>query len=210
LREQLAARAGVIRTLSCRRFGPGSATQPALLNLGVHDVDLAMHLSGEQLVVLGASAHEAIGSDGAQLRLGRAGSREARFTLVSGAAPVRERRIVVELTSGEIFRGDLLGPKLVLERPGMAPESLALPAGEPLLLQAEAVIAALASGEGHATINSAAVASAEDGVRVLRIVEDAHAAMTRAGVGAAPAVPQARPSSGYLAASAGMPGAEKL
>ena len=200
VREQIALRGGTLRALSCRRFGPGSATQPALLNLGVHDVDLAMHLSGAQLVVHGARAH---GHDGAQLLLGRAGAREASFTLVSGAAPVRERRLVVELASGEILRGDLLTPKLVLERAGMEPESLALPTGEPLLLQAQAVIAVLRGA-------NAAVASAEDGVRALRIVEDAHAAMARARP-AAGAVAPPLPSSGYLAAAAAAgPAAEKL
>jgi UDP-N-acetylglucosamine 3-dehydrogenase len=205
VREQLAVRGGTIRALSCRRFGPGSATQPALLNLGVHDVDLAMHLSGASLVVHGARAH---GPDGAQLLLGRSGAREASFTLVSGAAPVRERRLVVELTSGEILRGDLLTPKLVLERAGMDPETLALPTGEPLLLQAQAVMAALRDADAAV---ASAVASAEDGVRALRIVEDAHAAMVHARP-VAGAVPPSRSSSGYLAAAAAAagPAAEKL
>lgn len=187
LRTQLADRAsqsGVsIRAFASRRFGPGSATQPALLNLGVHDVDLAMHLSGVELLLESARAHTA---DGAHLVLGG-----GAFSLVCGAAPVRERRLVVELTSGEIFRADLLAAELVLERPGGSPESLALPTGEPLLLQAKAVLAALGNGNVESDGGeSAAVAVAEDGLRVLRIVEEAQAAMSR---GAA----NPRPSASY-------------
>ena len=199
LRAQLAARAGVsIRSFSGRRFGPGSATQPALLNLGVHDVDLAMHLSGSDLTLREARSQ---GSDGAQLLLVRSASErdgDRGFTLVCGAAAVRERRLVVELSSGEIFRADLLAPKLVLERPGSPPGAIELPAGEPLLLQARAVLAAVGNASSRTGEESAAVASAEDGLRVLRVVEEAQNAMA-----------SSRPSAPSIAAAAHL-AAEKL
>jgi predicted dehydrogenase len=199
LRTQLAERApaGVsIRAFGSRRFGPGSATQPALLNLGVHDVDLALHLSAAELLLESARA---VGADGAHLLLGG-----GAYSLACGAAPARERRLVVELTSGEVFRADLLAAELVLERPGAPPQTLPLPTGEPLLLQAKAVLAALGNGSVESDGGeSAAVALAEDGLRVLRIVEEAQAAMSRGAV-------NPRPSASYLAASDPTSAAEKL
>ena len=210
LRRELASRGpGVsLRALSCRRFGPGSATQPALLNLGVHDVDLAMHLSFAELVVEGARAQ---GHDGAQLVLGAVGMAASRPARPSCSPAGRRRcasgvwwssspaaRCSVATFSGRSCCGSS-GRGWRRRRWRSRQASRCSCRRRPCWRRS------VAPRRARPGTPSLAVASADDGVRALRIVEDAYTVMTRA-----------RSPSAYLAAgaagvaSSGSPAAEKL
>jgi predicted dehydrogenase len=155
-------RPGDVRALEHVRVGPprGLAGHggSALLNLGIHDVDLAAYLAGGAPELVRAEG----GVEHAHLALA-VGAATARIA-IDRAAPERRRSIRV-LTSDVAYEGDLLGHRLTRGR-----EAMALPSEEPLAAQARAVHAAI---EG---IPSAA-ATGEEGARALAIVEEAQAAI---------------------------------
>ncbi len=147
LRERLAGRA--LQRLRCERFGTATrAKEHVLLNLAVHDLDLAAVLAPGPLMV-----RHARGDHGAvELVLDRPG-----FELeVSASQRANERRRTIAAASdGERFEGDLLAQTLAVG--GVA---VPLSTGEPLVLQARAVLAAL----GAPVESEAAPAALADGL----------------------------------------------
>jgi predicted dehydrogenase len=149
-----------VRALEHVRLGPPRGTAghggSALLNLGIHDVDLAAFLGGAA-----ADLVRAEGSlDHADLTLA-VGATHARIA-IDRAAPDRRRGIRV-VTDDAVYEGDLLAHRLAC-----GGEVLPLADEEPLAAQALAIHGAL---EGLAS----AAATGEDGARALAIVEDAQA-----------------------------------
>ena len=167
-----------VLSLDFRRVG---ATKPCasgvLVNLGVHDFDLAAYLGGGEVTLRGAVAASAAGP-----REGAPGPDAAHvlFTTTGGAAghlhvdrasPVRER--AVELTTARwVYRGDLLGHRLErTSRANSARADVPLPLEEPLAAQAASLADALDSGGPRE------IASGEDGVRALDLAEQAAATL---------------------------------
>ncbi len=155
-----------IDLLRVGRSRPGGAG--ALVNLGVHDLDLAAYLGGGELALQGAvgSAGDVEGEDFAHVLFSTARG-GAGHVYVDGRSPIRERRIVLA-TARWVYQGDLLGHRLVRStRESSAKTDVPLPLEEPLLAQATALADAL-DGKG-----SRELATGADGVRALYLAERA-------------------------------------
>jgi predicted dehydrogenase len=155
---------GDVRALEHVRAGPprgsGGAMHggSALLNLGIHDVDLAAYLAGGPPVLVRAEGD----TNRAELALA-IGAARATVT-VDRTAP--ERRRAVRLTTADaVYDGDLLTHRLTRLAGGRR-ESIPLADDEPLAAQLEAVHAAIG---GELT----AAATGEDGAHALFVVEAA-------------------------------------
>jgi predicted dehydrogenase len=165
-----------------RRVGPSAPSSPgALLNLGVHDFDLAAYLAGTPLAIRGA-----VGRRGDT----EFGEEEAHvvFSTPSGAvghlhvdrtAPER-RRMLSLATRRWIYEGDLLNHRLVrvprLARAGGTTGTTAptggvtevpLPLEEPLLAQAAALADALDGAPARE------IATGHDGAVAVALAEQA-------------------------------------
>jgi predicted dehydrogenase len=166
-------RAGPSKPSAAGHAGPRGPGSDVLVNLGVHDFDLAAYLGGGELTLRGAVGIDAPGAAGGPPGPGAA---HVLFTLASGAsghlyvdrtAPARRRSI--ELTTARwVYEGDLLAHRLVrVPRSGGAPTEVPLPADEPLAAQAAAMADALDGGAARE------IAAGEDGVRALDLAERA-------------------------------------
>jgi predicted dehydrogenase len=172
-----------VLALDFRRVGPSMpCASGVLVNLGVHDFDLAAYLGGGEVALRGA-----VGIGALEPRDGAPGPDGAHvlFTTTAGAvghlhvdrgAPTRER--VLELATARwAYRGDLLNHRLVRTSRVGAPRSDAaradvpLPLDEPLKAQALALADALDGGSARE------IATGEDGVRALDLAERAAAAI---------------------------------
>jgi predicted dehydrogenase len=136
------------------------------VNLAVHDIDLVALLARSIVSLASATG----GADAAELGL-RAGGATA-LACVERRAATRGRTIVVRTTTGT-FRGDMLAGSL--ERDGVAVPVDGL---EPLALQAESTLAALA-GE------PALVATAVEGANAVTVAERAASSLADQRVNAA-------------------------
>jgi predicted dehydrogenase len=162
--------------IDLRRAGPSKpCATGVLVNLGVHDFDLAAYLGGGEPTLRGAVA---LGSSSAASSAGAPGPGAAHvvFTMASGAAghlyvdrtaPTRRRAIEL-VTTRWVYEGDLLAHRLVrVPRTGGAPTEVPLPADEPLVAQATAMADALDGGVARE------IATGEDGARALHLAERA-------------------------------------
>ena len=159
-----------VLAIDMKRVGPSRPTEcGVLLNLGVHDFDIAAYLGGGPLVLRGAVG----GADLAQVVFETAEG-AAGHVYVDRTAPERRRSIVVT-TSRWIYEGDLLAHRLVrVARGGHATgqrSDVPLPLEEPLLAQARAVADAL---DG---VGSRELATGEDGAAAVAMAEEAEAAL---------------------------------
>jgi predicted dehydrogenase len=136
------------------------------VNLAVHDIDLVALLARAPVSLASATG----GAEAAELAL-RAGD-VTGLAWVERRAAIRARSIVVRTTRAT-FRGDMLAG--LLERDGIA---LAVDALEPLALQAESTLAALA-GE------PALVATAVEGADAVSVAERAASSLADQRVNAA-------------------------
>jgi predicted dehydrogenase len=167
-----------VLTLDFRRVGPSKpCASGVLVNLGVHDFDLAGYLGGGEVALRGAVGIGAIGAregapgpDGAHVLFTTAGGAVGHLHVDRGA-PARER--VLELATARwIYRGDLLAHRLVrAARSNAARADVPLPLEEPLLAQALALADALDGGAARE------IATGEDGARALDLAERAAAAI---------------------------------
>jgi predicted dehydrogenase len=161
-----------IRAIELRRVGarPSPREEGALLNLGVHDLDLAAYLTRSPLG-FGHAAGE-LGPNGSEERahvLSRTESGATVHVYVDQrpADSVRRRTIVLS-TPTHVWHGDLLSPALVRTcRATSAREAIPLDTEEPLLAQTLAFAAAARGGL------PSEIASARDGLLALRAAERA-------------------------------------
>jgi predicted dehydrogenase len=156
--------------IDLKRVGPSRPSEcGVLLNLGVHDFDLAAYLGGGPLELRGAVG----GADLAQVVFETAEG-AAGHVYVDRTAPERRRSIVVT-TSRWIYEGDLLAHRLVrTARISGAKSDVPLPLEEPLLAQARAVADVL---DG---VGSRELATGEDGAAAVALAERAAAQSTPA------------------------------
>jgi predicted dehydrogenase len=141
----------------------------ALLNLAVHDIDLAAHLSGDRVELTFARESGSVCMVELEGKKGWHGSIEA------GRVTENPERTVVVETKLTTYRGDLRNGTLVaIDRASSVERNIALEKDEPLLAQASAIAKAF-RGEKQA------LASGEDGARAVRVAEDALVRLAGAG-----------------------------
>jgi predicted dehydrogenase len=161
------------------RVGPGRATDcGVLVNLGVHDLDLATYLGGAPLVVraaVGSAGSRHAGEDLAHVLFTTAGG-AAGHLCVDRTAPTKRRQIALA-TSRWLYEGDLLVHRLVrTERATGVRTDVPLPLGEPLMAQALALADALdrpVSGGRHGQASE--IATGHDGAYAVALAEGAAA-----------------------------------
>jgi predicted dehydrogenase len=170
-----------IRAIETCRVGPPVSPRPrtheggVLLNLGVHDIDLAAYLARSTARLRRAEGNEAR----AHIELALASGVTARVR-VDRIADVRRRSVRV-ITEAWTYEGDLLAPRLVrTAKRGGGAEELPLEHEEPLRAQARAALSALRD-EGTG------IATGAEGTRALAIAEHATTALARAREGTATA-----------------------
>jgi predicted dehydrogenase len=173
-----------VRAIELRRVGVrssprartrGDREEGALVNLGVHDLDLAAYLARSPLG-FGHAAGE-LGPDGIEERAHVLSPTESGATVhvyvdQRPADAVRRRTITLS-TPTHVWQGDLLVPSLFRTcRATSAREAIPLDTEEPLLAQALAFAAAVRGGPVRGGSPSE-IATARDGLRALRAAERA-------------------------------------
>jgi len=162
-----------ILRMDLRRVGrirPGAGR--ALVNLGVHDLDLGAYLGGGEIALRGAvgPASDLEGEDFAHVLFSTAHG-GAGHAFVDGASHLRERAILL-VTARWIYHGDLLGHRLLRSgRASSARADVPLRLEEPLLAQASALADAL-DGKGPREL-----ATGVDGARAVDLAERAAACL---------------------------------
>jgi predicted dehydrogenase len=154
-----------VLAIDLKRVGPSRPSEcGVLLNLGVHDFDLAAYLGGGPLELRGAVG----GADLAQVVFETAEG-AAGHLYVDRTTPERRRSILVT-TSRWIYEGDLLAHRLVrTARVSGQRSDVPLPLEEPLLAQARVMADAL---DG---VGSRELATGEDGAAAVALAEQAAA-----------------------------------
>jgi UDP-N-acetylglucosamine 3-dehydrogenase len=152
------------------RVGPSRPSDcGALLNLAVHDFDLAAYLGGQELTLheaIGASTTCGAGEDVAHVLLTTAAGMLAHVH-VDRTVPHRRRELVLQTTRW-IFEGDLLAHRLTRTcRATGVRTDVPLPVEEPLLAQALAMADAIDGASPRE------IATAVDGARAVRLAERA-------------------------------------
>jgi predicted dehydrogenase len=168
-----------ILRLDLRRIGPSRPGDGgALVNLGVHDLDLAAYLGGGEITLRGAIGppRHVEGEDFAHV-LFSTGCGAAGHVYVEARALGRERTIVLT-TARWVYEGDLLNHRLARSaRASSERVDVPLPLEEPLVAQA-AALADVLDGRGPREI-----ATGVDGARALDLTERAAACFASGGVG---------------------------
>ena len=165
-------RAETVVAIDLQRVGPGRAIEcGVLLNLAVHDLDLAAYLAGDEVTLRGAvgtRAARGAGEDVAHLLLSSA-SGAMIHVHVDRTVPHRRRSVTLQTTRW-IYEGDLLVPRLTRTcRDTGARTDVPLLIEEPLVAQAVALADALDGGSARE------IATAVDGARAVRLAELASA-----------------------------------
>jgi predicted dehydrogenase len=173
-----------IQALAFRRIGSvrsaGGVSEGALVNLGVHDFDLAAYLASSPLAL--GSIASVVGAEpsgsGAEERADvcAASDSGAEVTVLVDQRPADglRRRTITLTTPTHLWQGDLLAPSLVrtCHLTG-AREAIPLDTEEPLLAQALAFAGAVRGGAGA----FGEIATGHDGMRALLVAEGARRAL---------------------------------
>ncbi len=165
-----------ILAIDLRRVGPSRpCASGVLINLGIHDFDLAAYLGGGCLVLRGAlgfGSSAVSGEDAAHVLFSTA--RGAAGHLYVDRTVAAKHRTIELATSRWVYRGDLFVHRLVrTSRSGATPLEVPLPLDEPLAAQALALAEALDVGPGADPRREIALGA--DGVRALEAAEQASA-----------------------------------
>jgi predicted dehydrogenase len=165
-----------ILAIDLRRVGPSRPCGcGVLVNLGVHDFDLAAYLGGGRLVIRGAmgfGSSDVPGEDAAHVLLSTATG--ASGHLYVDRTVTTKQRVIELATSRWVYRGDLLAHRLVRTSRSVAtPADVPLPLDEPLAAQALALADALDGASSGDPRREIAVGA--DGVRALEAAETASA-----------------------------------
>ncbi len=156
-----------VLAIDLHRAGPSRATDcGVLVNLGVHDFDLAAYLAGGSLTLRAALG----GGDFAHV-LFDTPTGAVGHLYVDGTAPAKRRAITIR-TPRWTYEGDLLLPRLLRTANGAS--EVPLPLEEPLLAQAVALADALDGSP------SRDIATGADGARSVDVAERAAAACASA------------------------------
>ena len=152
------------------RVGPSRPTScSVLINLGVHDLDLAAYLGGGDVTLRGAAgavSSETPGEDLAHVLM-TTGCGAVAHVYVDRTVPDKRRSITLTTTRW-IYEGDLLSHRLVRRaRDGGARSEVPLPLDEPLAAQAVALADALDGAIPRE------LATAADGARAVVLAERA-------------------------------------
>jgi predicted dehydrogenase len=149
--------------IELRRMGPTRPVpQGVLLNVGVHDLDLACYLGGGELVLRRSA--EGVGPDAAHLSFDAACGAVGQIH-VDRTRPSKER-VISLITREWLYRGDLLAHRLLrARRDGGDWVEVPLDQEEPLAAQAAALAAAVAG------VPDRELATGEDGARAVRLAE---------------------------------------
>jgi len=171
------ARGDRILAIDLLRVGPSRPSNwGVLVNLGVHDLDLAAYLGRGEVTVHGALGAGPPGSaveDLAHVLFSTADG-AVGHVYVDRTVPTRKRTIRL-VSARWIFEGDLLAPRLArTPAAGGLRTEVPLALEEPLAAQAVALADAL---DGGATRE---IATGADGARAVALVETAGAAVHRA------------------------------
>jgi UDP-N-acetylglucosamine 3-dehydrogenase len=133
----------------------------ALLNLAVHDIDLAAYLADDRIDLSSASER------GALCTLDIVGKKGWRGSIEAGRVGENPERAIVVETEATTYRGDLRNGSLTAtDRATKSERQIVLRKEEPLLAQAAALAAAF-RGEKQA------LARGEDGARAVAVAEQA-------------------------------------
>lgn len=161
------ARVGPSKPRVCRAAdGHAAGDHGVLLNLGVHDFDLAAYLGGGEVTLRAAVG---AGDDVAHALFEIAGGAVGHL-LVDRTAHTKRRAIALA-TARWIYEGDLLAHRLVrTPREGGASSEVPLVADEPLRAQAVALADAIDGAEGR---HAREIATGADGARAVRLAEQA-------------------------------------
>jgi predicted dehydrogenase len=173
-----------IEVIALRRVGSarvragGGAGEGALINLGVHDFDIAAYLARSSLIPARATADfAASGADERAMVIGRTESgADVRIEVDQRPADGKRRRSIALTTRTHLWQGDLLALSLVrICRATGTREAIPLDTEEPLLAQALAFFGALALGGGD---RSHEIATGHDGMRALIVADRARRAVS--------------------------------
>jgi predicted dehydrogenase len=168
-----------IAAIALHRAGnarPLAGGEGALVNLGVHDFDLAAYLARSPLPpanVTSASVGPGMGAEEERADVVGVTESGARIHVLVDQRPVDglRRRTIALSTPTHLWQGDLLAPSLVrVCRATGSLEAIPLDTEEPLLAQALAFLGAL-RGRTGAPPNE--IATGHDGMRALLVAERA-------------------------------------
>jgi predicted dehydrogenase len=159
-----------ISAIALRRIGttrPRSGEEGALVNLGVHDFDLAAYLTRSPLSPTSCSGARSGGAEErAHVHAVTASGADVQVLVDQRPSDPARRRAIAVATSTHIWNGDLLAPSLVRTcRASGAREAIPLDTEEPLLAQALAFFAAVRGAPSHE------IATGHDGARALQAAE---------------------------------------
>jgi len=161
-----------VLAMDLRRVGPSKPSGcGVLVNLGVHDLDLAAYLGGGDVTLQAAIGRRAAGRSGEDLAhvLFATAHGAVGHLYVDRTAPAKARSIDL-VTERWAYRGDLLAHRLVrAPRAGGVGTDVPLPAEEPLAAQAAALADALNGAP------SREIAAGADGARAVALAERAAA-----------------------------------
>jgi predicted dehydrogenase len=176
--DGVGVRAIELRRVNARAASRGLLEHGALVNLGVHDLDLAAYLTRAPLVSVSATGD--MGAEGLEERahvLARTATGASVHVYVDQKPRPHEpqrRRVVTLATADHVWRGDLLALSLVrVCRATGGSEAVPLDTEEPLLAQALAFASAARGGA------ATEIATGQDGARALLAAEQAGAQVAR-------------------------------
>jgi len=168
------ARRDPVVAMDMRRVGPSRPSDwGVLVNLAVHDLDLAAYLGGGEVAVRGGvgGPNASPAADMAHVLFSTAAGAVGHL-FVDSTAPTRQRTIRLT-TSRWIYDGDLLAARLARTPTAGGPRTdVPLPLEEPLAAQANALADAL---DGAAIRE---IATGPEGARAVHLVERAAAICT--------------------------------
>ena len=158
------------------RVGPSRPTDCAtLINLGVHDFDLAAYLGRSPLALRGALRGALGGGDDLAHVLFTTAAGAVGHLYVDRSVPARRRSITLT-TPRWVYEGDLLAHSLVRSaRAAGARTDVPLPLDEPLAVQALALADALDGGVARE------IATGDDGACAVALAEEATRRAARPG-----------------------------